>query len=80
MEALAHPRWEDYEYTHVNANPCGWIGNGWTKNELCRTINVDYLNDENIDFPLVEKVVVNRHGHTVERGENILEQEISSRL
>ena len=57
METFSHPRWEDYEYTYMNSNPFGWFGN--------ETINVDYLNDENIDFPFV-KVFVNGTGRTVE--------------
>lgn len=59
METLSHPRWEDYDYSYVNSNPFGWFGNGWTQNELDKKINVDYLNDENIDFPLPEMAMVN---------------------
>jgi len=81
MEAFSHPRWEDYEYSYVNSNPFGWFGNGWTQNELDKRINVDYLNDENIDFPLSEKVVFNNHGHTVERGEEpVLDGSVNARL
>lgn len=69
METFSHPRWEDYEYSYVNSNPFGWFGNGWTQNEIDKRINVDYLNEENIDFPLPEKEIVNGHGHTVEREE-----------
>ena len=53
----------------MNSNSFGWFGNGWTENELRKEINVDYLNDENIDFPSPEKVVLNSQGHTVERKE-----------
>jgi len=66
MEALSHPRWEDFEYTYVNANPFGWMGNGWTQNELDKNINVDYLNVENIDFPRPQQVTVTTNGHVVE--------------
>ncbi|KAH3206392.1 hypothetical protein KXV64_005103 [Aspergillus fumigatus] len=51
MKALAHPRWEDYTYDYVNDNPNGWLGDGWTENEKLKKINVDYLNDDEIDFP-----------------------------
>lgn len=51
MKALIHPRWEDYEYEYVNDNPNGWIGNGWTENEKHKKISVDYLDDDQIDFP-----------------------------
>lgn len=51
MKALVHPRWEDYEYEYVNDNPNGWIGDGWTENEKYKRINVDYLDDDQIDFP-----------------------------
>ena len=67
MQAFSTPRWEDYEYNHINANPFGWLGNGWTQNELDNTINVDYLNDENIDFPIPEKVSLEENGHLVQR-------------
>ncbi len=81
METFSHPRWEDYEYSYVNSNPFGWFGNGWTQNELDKRINVDYLNDENIDFPLSEKAVLNDHGHTVERGEEpVLDRSVNARL
>jgi hypothetical protein len=69
METFSHPRWEDYEYTYVNLNPFGWFGNGWTQNELDRNINVDYLNEENVDFPLSEQISVIGNGHTAERQE-----------
>ncbi|BCR89696.1 flavin-containing monooxygenase [Aspergillus chevalieri] len=58
MKALAHPRWEDYEYEYVDDNPNGWIGDGWTENEKYKRINVDYLDDDQVDFPSV--VVDNR--------------------
>ncbi|KAF4185574.1 hypothetical protein CNMCM7927_006518 [Aspergillus lentulus] len=51
MRALAYPRWEDYTYDYVNANPNGWLGDGWTENEKLKKINVDYLNDDEVDFP-----------------------------
>jgi hypothetical protein len=51
MKALAYPRWEDYTYDYVNDNPNGWIGDGWTENEKLNKINVDYLNDDEVDFP-----------------------------
>ncbi len=54
MDALSHPRWEDYDYTYVNSNSFGWFGNGWTQNELDKNINVDYLDVENIDFPIAQ--------------------------
>ncbi|CAI7582011.1 unnamed protein product [Penicillium bialowiezense] len=51
MKAFAHPRWEDFEYEYVNDNAFGWLGDGWTENEKQHTINVDYLDDDQIDFP-----------------------------
>jgi cation diffusion facilitator CzcD-associated flavoprotein CzcO len=65
MEVFSHPRWEDFDYTYVNSNPFGWFGNGWTENEVNKEVNVDYLNDENIDFPLAETVALNGNGHFV---------------
>ncbi|KAH1534450.1 hypothetical protein KXV70_006758 [Aspergillus fumigatus] len=62
MKALAHPRWEDYTYDYVNDNPNGWLGDGWTENEKLKKINVDYLNDDEIDFPtnVIAKQVSNQ--------------------
>lgn len=51
LKTMAHPRWEDFEYGYVNDNPDGWIGDGWTENEKHRRINVDYLDDDQIDYP-----------------------------
>lgn len=49
---MAHPRWEDFEYEYVNDNSNGWIGDGWTENEKHKRVNVDYLDEDKIDFPL----------------------------
>ncbi|KAJ5372949.1 hypothetical protein N7517_004955 [Penicillium concentricum] len=51
MKALANPRWEDFEYWYVNNNASGWIGDGWTENEKQNKINVNYLDDNEVDFP-----------------------------
>ena len=51
MKIFENPRWEDFEFDYVNENPTGWLGDGWTENERNRCVNVDYLDDENIDFP-----------------------------
>ncbi|KAJ5742479.1 uncharacterized protein N7511_011498 [Penicillium nucicola] len=31
MEALTHPRWEDYDYQYLDNNTVSWLGDGWTK-------------------------------------------------
>ena len=51
MKVFANPRWEDFDYEYVNDNPTGWFGDGWTENEKNDTINVNYLDDDQIDFP-----------------------------
>ncbi|KAJ5733016.1 hypothetical protein N7533_013463 [Penicillium manginii] len=51
MKVFAQPRWEDYEYEYVNDNPFGWIGDGWTENEKNDKIHVNYLDDDQVDFP-----------------------------
>jgi len=56
MKVLAHPRWEDYDYEYVNNNPTGWFGDGWVEKEKNNTIDVDYLDDDQIDFPPPVKV------------------------
>lgn len=81
MEALAHPRWEDFDYTYVNENPFGWFGNGWTENERRREINVDYLNAENIDFPAVpEKAITNGYHDIVRKEQPVTNGELVARL
>lgn len=57
LKTLAHPRWEDYTYDYVDNNPNGWIGDGWTMNEKNKVINVDYLDDDQMDFPPVACVI-----------------------
>ncbi|KAL4995553.1 hypothetical protein BDV10DRAFT_196629 [Aspergillus recurvatus] len=51
MKALASPRWEDYTYDYVNDNPNGWLGDGWAEDERNKIIKVDYLDDDQVDFP-----------------------------
>ncbi|RMJ21396.1 monooxygenase [Aspergillus sp. HF37] len=52
MKALSHPRWEDFEYEYINDNPNGCLGDGWTENEKNKVVNVDYLDDDRVDFPV----------------------------
>ncbi|KAJ5439050.1 uncharacterized protein N7458_010048 [Penicillium daleae] len=51
MKVFANPRWEDFDYEYVNDNATGWFGDGWTENEKNDAINVNYLDDDQIDFP-----------------------------
>jgi hypothetical protein len=51
MKVMAHPRWEDFEYQYDNENPNGWLGDGWVEDEKNNRINVDYLDDDQIDYP-----------------------------
>ncbi|KAL4898718.1 hypothetical protein BDV59DRAFT_197596 [Aspergillus ambiguus] len=51
LKTLANPRWEDFAYEYVNNNANGWLGDGWTENEKNKVINVNYLDDEAVDFP-----------------------------
>ncbi|KAJ5542821.1 hypothetical protein N7535_005245 [Penicillium sp. DV-2018c] len=53
MKVFANPRWEDFEYEYVNDNVSGWLGDGWTENEKLNMVNVDYLDDDKVDFPPV---------------------------
>ena len=56
MKVFANPRWEDFDYEYVNDNPTGWFGDGWTENEKHDRINVNYLDDDQVDFPPPVKV------------------------
>lgn len=51
MRAFAYPRWEDFSYEYGSDNAVGWLGDGWTENEKHDRINVNYLDDNQIDFP-----------------------------
>ncbi|KAJ5531135.1 hypothetical protein N7527_004528 [Penicillium freii] len=51
IKAFANPRWEDFDYEYVRDNATGWLGDGWTENEKNNLINVDYLDDDQVDFP-----------------------------
>lgn len=51
LKVFSHPRWEDFEYQYVNDNPNSWIGDGWTENEKNNIVNVNYLDDDQVDFP-----------------------------
>ncbi|KAF7715379.1 Flavin-containing monooxygenase [Penicillium ucsense] len=51
MEVFASPRWEDFDIEYVNNNPMSWLGDGWTQNKKLDQINVDYLDDDRVDFP-----------------------------
>ncbi|KAJ5484846.1 hypothetical protein N7539_004834 [Penicillium diatomitis] len=51
IEVVASPRWEDFDIEYVNNNPMSWFGDGWTQNEKLDQINVDYLDDDRVDFP-----------------------------
>lgn len=56
MKVFANPRWEDFDYKYVNDNPTSWFGDGWTEKEKNKMIDVDYLDDDQIDFPPPVKV------------------------
>lgn len=51
MRAFTYPRWEDFSYEYGGNNAVGWLGDGWTENEKHDRINVNYLDDDQIDFP-----------------------------
>ena len=63
IEALRSPRWEDYEYEYLpgpndealdagkkgRVNAMGWLGNGWSQNQLDQTHMAWYLEPRFID-------------------------------
>ncbi|GAA6006877.1 hypothetical protein JCM10207_009123 [Rhodosporidiobolus poonsookiae] len=53
MDVLKNPRWEDFEFTSAapQKNRFGWVGNGWSQNELEGGNTAYYL--DNIDYPPV---------------------------
>ncbi|BGP48199.1 hypothetical protein JCM10450v2_004071 [Rhodotorula kratochvilovae] len=51
LDVLAHPRWEDFEYEQAGKNRFGWVGNGWSVNELEGGDTAYYL--DNMDIPPV---------------------------
>jgi hypothetical protein len=50
-EVFSKPRWEDFEYRFVDDRLTGWLGDGWSQAEKDKSITVNYLDDEEIDFP-----------------------------
>ncbi|MCJ1255280.1 hypothetical protein MMC24_003096 [Lignoscripta atroalba] len=58
IEALTHKRWEDFEYTYVDGNEFGWIGNGWSERDRHDDADRTYYLDtqEFIDQPLKDRV------------------------
>ncbi|MCJ1292903.1 hypothetical protein MMC34_004456 [Xylographa carneopallida] len=57
IQTLAKPRWEDFEYTYVDGNEFGWIGDGWsTLDRLDDADKTYYLdNQQMIHQPLEER-------------------------
>jgi len=57
MKALAHPRWEDFDYEYLDSkskNRFFWLGDGQTLNEKTMSGNrAWYLEDDEIDIPPV---------------------------
>ncbi|BGO99663.1 hypothetical protein NBRC10513v2_003890 [Rhodotorula toruloides] len=53
IKTIENPRWEDFEYTHLNKNRLAWLGNGWSKTELEGGDTAYYLDE--IDYPPVPK-------------------------
>ncbi|MCJ1309536.1 hypothetical protein MMC25_003196 [Agyrium rufum] len=57
VQTLANPRWEDFEYTYVDGNEFGWIGDGWCVAD--RTEGADrswYLDEQRmVHEPLEER-------------------------
>ncbi|KAJ5772313.1 hypothetical protein N7520_002842 [Penicillium odoratum] len=77
MKVFSNPHLEDFEYEYLNNNPWGWIGDGWTENEKHKRINVDYLNEDQIDFP---HSIIIQNGAAMDNLEQIPPQIRSSSL
>ncbi|KAF3402375.1 putative sterigmatocystin biosynthesis monooxygenase stcW [Talaromyces pinophilus] len=60
LKTFSNPRWEDFEYEYINDNPNGWIGDGWTAAEKLRSFDVNYLDDDQVDFPTPVEVEVKK--------------------
>lgn len=60
LKIFSNPRWEDFEYEYINDNPNGWIGDGWTAAEKLRSFDVNYLDDDQVDFPTPVEVEVKK--------------------
>ncbi|EED15420.1 flavin-binding monooxygenase, putative [Talaromyces stipitatus ATCC 10500] len=79
LKTFSNPRWEDFEYEYINDNPNGWIGDGWTTAEKLRDFNVDYLDDNQIDFPtpfeveieIAVEAAIKRNEEEVQRGKEV---------
>ena len=45
IQALEKQRWEDFEYTYVDGNEFGWIGDGWSKLDRMDGVDRSYYLD-----------------------------------
>lgn len=66
LKTFSNPRWEDFEYEYINDNPNGWIGDGWTAAEKVGSFDVNYLDDDQIDFPTPVEEEVKKEGEKEE--------------
>lgn len=83
LKTFSNPRWEDFEYEYINDNPNGWIGDGWTAAEKLRSFDVNYLDDDQIDFPTpveveVKKEEEKKEEHEIQETSNAEESKNSS--
>ena len=46
LQALAKPRWEDFEYTYVDGNRWGWFGDGWSQLDRLDGMDRSFYLDE----------------------------------
>ncbi|KAF2845806.1 FAD/NAD(P)-binding domain-containing protein [Plenodomus tracheiphilus IPT5] len=57
MEALAQPRYEDYEITYRSGNRFAYFGNGFSQTELCPDIDpVAYIRDGDDGVPISRRL------------------------
>lgn len=57
MEALAQPRYEDYDITYRSGNRFAYFGNGFSQTELCPDIDpVAYIRDGDDGVPISRRL------------------------
>jgi hypothetical protein len=52
IQALATPRWEDFEYTYADGNYFGWLGDGWSERDRKEMDRAYYLTAAMLDDPV----------------------------
>jgi cation diffusion facilitator CzcD-associated flavoprotein CzcO len=72
IQAMRHPRWEDWEYTYVDGNSWGWFGDGFSAMDSDPALDRTFYLTQNpkmIHEPLVKEAIAKINGIMPDSGE-----------